>query len=73
MERQLLDIFWGHQRPVPFEFKGYISPEINAWIPLHIYISEQFNNATPDKIMERIPLIRDTEFINYLKKLGTEE
>lgn len=73
LERQLLDIFWGHQRPVPFEFKGYISSEINAWIPLHIYISEQFNNATPDKIMERIPLIRDTEFINYLKKLGTEE
>lgn len=73
LERQLLDIFWGHQRPVPFEFKGYIPPEINAWIPLHIYISEQFNNATPNKIMERIPFIRDTEFINYLKKLGTEE
>lgn len=73
LERQLLDIFWGHQRPVPFEFKGYIPPEINAWIPLHIYMSEQFNNATPDKIMERIPIIRDIEFINYLKKLGTEE
>ncbi len=73
LERQLLDIFWGHQRPVPFDFKGYIPPEINAWIPLHIYISEQFNNATPDKIMERIPIIRDTEFIDYLKKLGTEE
>lgn len=73
LERQLLDIFWGYQRPVPFEFKGYISPDINAWIPLHIYLSEQFNNATPDKIMERIPFIRDTEFINYLKKLGTEE
>ena len=73
LERHLLDIFWGHQRPVPFESKGYIPPEINAWIPLHIYLSEQFNNATPDKIMERIPIIHDTEFINYLKKLGTEE
>lgn len=73
LERQLLDIFWGHQRPVPFEFKGYIPPEINAWIPLHIYISEQFNNATPDKILNNIPIIRDSEFINYLKKLGTEE
>lgn len=73
LERQLLDIFGGHQRPVPYEFKGYIPPEINAWIPLHIYLSEQFNNATPDKIMEQIPIIRDTEFINYLKILGTEE
>lgn len=73
LERQLLDIFWGQKRPVPFEFSGYIPPEIDSWIPLHIYISEQFNNATPDKIMERIPIIHDTEFINYLKTLGTED
>ena len=73
LERRLLDIFWGQKRPVPFEFSGYIPPEIDSWIPLHIYISEQFNNATPDKIMERIPIIHDTEFINYLKTLGTED
>ena len=73
LERQLLDLFWGHKRPVPFEFKGYIPPEINAWIPLHIFQSEQFDNATLDKIMEQIPIIRNTEFINYLKTLGMEE
>ncbi len=73
LERKLLDIFWGQQRPVPFEFTGYIPLEIDSWIPLHIYLSEQCRESTPRKIMERIPLIRDTEFINYLKHLGREE
>ncbi|ODS33162.1 MAG: N-6 DNA Methylase [Candidatus Scalindua rubra] len=72
LERKLLDVFWGQQRPVPFEFRGYIPPDIDSWIPLHIYISEQFNDATPDKIMKRIPIIRNTKFINYLKSLGRE-
>lgn len=72
LERKLLDIFWGQQRSVPFEFSGYIPPEIDSWIPLHIYISEKFNEATPDKIMKRIPIIRDTKFVNYLKTLGRE-
>lgn len=73
LERQLLNIFWGHQRPVPFEFKGYIPLEIDSWIPLHIYISDQFREATPQKIMERIPVIRDAAFLDYLKSLGREE
>lgn len=73
LERKLLDIFWGQKRPVPFEFSGYIPPNIDSWIPLHIYISEQFNEATPDKIMKRIPIIRDTKFIGYLKSLGREK
>lgn len=73
LERKLLDIFWGQKRPVPFEFSGYIPPNIDSWIPLHIYISENFNEATPDKIMKRIPIIRDTKFINYLKSLGREK
>jgi hypothetical protein len=73
LERQLLNIFWGHQRPVPFEFKGYIPLEIDSWIPLHIYISDRFREATPQKIMERIPVIRDAAFLDYLKNLGREE
>lgn len=70
LEKKLLDIFWGQQRPVPFEFTGYIPVKIDSWIPLHIYLSEQCRESTPRKIMERIPLIRDKEFINYLKNLG---
>jgi len=73
LERQLLNIFWGYKRPVPFEFTGYIPLEIDSWIPLYVYISDQFREATPQKIMKRIPLISDTAFLNYLKSLGREE
>jgi hypothetical protein len=73
LERKLLNIFWGHQRPVPFEFNGYIPLEIDSWIPLHIYMSEQFREATPQRTMERIPIIHDAAFLAYLKSLGREE
>jgi len=73
LESQLLKLFWGYQRPVPFEFTGYIPIDINSWIPLHIYISDQFKKITPQKIMERIPIIRDAEFLDYLKHLGDDD
>jgi hypothetical protein len=73
LERQLLDVFWGAQRPVPFQFTGYIPPETASWIPLHVYISERFNTSTPEIIMQRIPIISDSEFLNYLKGLGRED
>lgn len=72
LERQLLDIFWGQERPIPFEFKGYIPPEMISWIPLHIYISTAFKEGTLEKVMSRIPTIKDKEFIEYLKNIGTE-
>jgi hypothetical protein len=73
LERQLLDIFWGCQRPVPFKFTGYVPLEIDSWIPLHVFISDQFKQGTPQEIMERIPVIRDEAFLDYLKKLGRAE
>ncbi len=73
LERQLLNIFWGQKRPVPFEFTGYIPLEIDSWIPLHVYISDRFRKATPQKIMERIPVIRDKSFLDYLKGIGRED
>jgi type I restriction-modification system DNA methylase subunit len=73
LERQLLDIFHGHQRPVPFEFTGYIPPEIASWIPLHIYISDQFKKTTPQNIIKHIPIIHDAEFLHYLKNFGDKD
>jgi type I restriction-modification system DNA methylase subunit len=70
LERQLLDIFWGQRRHVPFNFMGYIPPEQNSWIPLHIYISEQYKEATPYNILKKLPVIKDKDFIKYLKSIG---
>lgn len=72
LERQLLDIFWGQERDIPFEFKGYIPPEMASWIPLHIYLSNAFREGTVEKILKRIPVIQDKKFVDYLKGIGTE-
>jgi len=72
LERQLLDLFWGVQRRVPFEFKGYIPPEEESWIPLHLYISKELEQLQPEKILKRMPVIKDQEFLDFLKKVGTE-
>jgi len=72
LERQLLDMFWEQKRRVPFEFKGYIPPVMASWIPFHLYISKSFQESSLGKIMERIPIIKDKTFIDYLKRLGTE-
>ena len=73
LERKLLDIFWGKQRPVPFEFTGYIPLEIDSWIPLHIYISKRLGESTLERIFKRVPIIHDAEFVSYLKSIGMEE
>ena len=73
LERQVLNIFWGYPRPVPVEFTGYIPLENDSWIPLHMYISDQFRESTHQKIMERIPKIRDEAFMDFLKNFGREE
>jgi len=72
LERQLLNIFEGQARHVPFEFTSYISPEVNSWIPLHMYISEQYKEATLDHILQKMPIIKNKKLIEYLKSIGTE-
>lgn len=72
LERQVLDLFWGEPRRVDVPFNGYIPPEFESWVPLHVFMSDKFRESTVESIMRRIPKIEDGEFIDYLKKLGTE-
>ena len=73
LERQLLDLFWDDtRRKVPFEFKGYIPPENGSWIPLHIFISKQYQSATPEKILKEIPDQPDENLIKYIKEIWQE-
>jgi hypothetical protein len=73
LERQLLDLFWDDtRRRVPFEFKGYIPPESASWIPLHIFISKQYQSATPEKILKQIPDQPDENLLKYIKKIWRE-
>ncbi len=73
LERRLLDLFWGDdRRPVPFEFKGYIPPENASWIPLHVYISSQYQQATPKRIMADTPDHPDGGMLKYIDKVWRE-
>ncbi|MBU1101937.1 MAG: N-6 DNA methylase [Bacteroidetes bacterium] len=73
MERQLLDLFWGVRRPVSFEFTGYIPPQNMSWIPLKLYLSEEYKNSTLDNYLKSLPRISDRESLDFLQSLGTED
>jgi hypothetical protein len=73
LERQLLDLFWDDtRRRVPFEFKGYIPPENGSWIPLHIFISKQYQSATPEKILKRIQKQPNEELLRDINEIWRE-
>jgi hypothetical protein len=54
LERQLLDLFRGHQRPgVPFTFDQYFPADFEPNFPLHVYLSETYTRSTADRLAER--------------------
>jgi hypothetical protein len=72
LERKLLDFFWGHKRRVPFDFLGYVPPEFESWIPLHVYISREYQASTIRETLSRLPSITNEQTIRYLQELGRE-
>jgi len=47
MEKQILDLFQGFQRKgVDFEFKGYYPEGFESAVPLHEYLSEEYQRST---------------------------
>jgi N-6 DNA methylase len=54
LERQLLDLFRGQQRPgVPFAFDQYFPEDFEPCFPLHVYLSELYARSTADRLAER--------------------
>lgn len=72
LERKLLDFFWGHKRRVPFDFSGYIPPTFESWIPLHIYISKEYENSTVRDTFLRLPTISNELTMRYLEEFDSE-
>lgn len=64
LEKQLLDFFAGYQRKgVDFKFDRYYEEDFGSYIPLHIYISEEFKNSNIEKVKEWIEKNRTPEVI----------
>ena len=68
LEKRLLDFFAGYQRKgVDFEFDRYYPENFEPYIPLHIYISEEFQNSTVENVKKWVEKNRTPEIIEAFK------
>lgn len=70
LERELLDRFQNVKRPVPFDFTGYYPAGFTANFRLREVISEEFKNSRAELLLDRIPVINDSEIhemLNFLR------
>lgn len=73
LERELLDQFQGEPRPIPFvEFNGYYPSGFTAYIPLHELISDEFQEARADRLLDRITPVYDHEISEMLSWLNED-
>lgn len=69
LERQVLDIFSGKNRPgVGCQFDGYFPPDFNAWIPLHEYISAEYQKAASSEAIQRCEPIKSRDIVAAIKE-----
>ena len=72
LEKRLLDFFEGVPRKgVDFEFDRYFPKGFESWIPLHEYISEEYQRSTVAFVNEWVEKHR-SEKINKILKNATE-
>jgi len=69
LEKQLLDFFAGEQRKgVDFAFDRYYPEDFGSSIPLRMFISEEFENATVDKVEKWVTDNRSPKVVQALEK-----
>ncbi len=73
LERQVLDLFNGSRRPgVDFELSGYFPRDFRAYIPLHEYLSEDFQRSTIGFVRQWVDEMRSPQLIRALE-VATED
>jgi hypothetical protein len=69
LERQLLDLFEGELRPgVPFRFDGYFPRSFGPFIPLHVYLSDEYQRSTAEQLTARHRVIKSPVFLAALRE-----
>ncbi len=64
LERQVLDLFEGWERKgVDFKFDRYYPEGFESWIPLHEYLSEEYQRSTPSFVNDWVEKNRSPEII----------
>ena len=68
LERQVLDLFNGWPRKgVDFEQERYYPEGFDSWIPLHEYLSEEFQRSTVSFVKDWVEKVRSPEIIKALE------
>jgi hypothetical protein len=68
LEKQVLDLFTGWNRPgVDFELDRYFPEGFQSCIPLHEYLSEEFQKSTADFVKRWVDETRSPELIEALR------
>ena len=68
LEKTLLDFFEGAQRKgVDFKFDRYYPEGFDSYIPLHMYISAEFQNSSVENVKKWIENNRSPEVIEAFK------
>ena len=72
LERELLDIFAGHQRRgVPFRFDRYFPEDFEPWVHLHEYLSEDYARSTAGALRQKKGKI-SAELMAVLRKAAEQ-
>jgi predicted RNA methylase len=69
LERDLLEYFRGHRRPVPFDFGDYYPEGFKPYIPLWMFDSEEFQKSTAERFMAELPKVTDPNIREILADL----
>ncbi len=68
LERRVLDLFIGWERKgVDFKLDRYFPQGFESWIPLHEYLSEEYQRSTPSFVNEWVEKNRSPEVIRALE------
>ena len=70
LEREILDLFAGEQRPVPFSFTAYYPAEFESTIPLWMYLSSEFQQCSASHLLLHLPKITDPALISVLEEVA---
>lgn len=69
MEKRLLDLFQGVQRKgVDFSFKGYYPEDFESAVPLHEYLSEEYQRSTVSFVKKWVENNRSPEIIKVFER-----
>jgi len=68
MEKRVLDLFQGSQRKgIDFRFEGYYPEGFESAIPLHEYLSEEYQRSTIDFVRQWVDGTRSPELVRALR------